>query len=370
MKVLYAGNTANFGYVVTHYLRLNDVNMELFMKKNPSIPSDPIKKDPTLNNIYPNWITFYDDTKPLWKLNILKKICDYDIIQTNTGLIIYSYFSRKPYVAQPIGSELRITAFSNSVKGFLMRQALHKAKVVIISTLNQELLLKKLKIKNYLVIPCYPEFAFFHPPDGPKTDFFNNFTIFHPTNLNWKTKGNEILINGFAKFIKNYSNSLLIIVEHGKDIEKTHNLVTKLNIKKNVKFVNGPLDYNSLINHYHNADVIADQFVSDEIGSIGREAMCSQKPLLTSFDDILYQKQFNSSPPILKAKSPDDVCSKLELLVDKKTRDRYGKESRLWMEKNNSIDVFAKKNKIIYESIISKEKFEILRNKIENFKNY
>lgn len=367
MKILYAGNTANIGYNIANHMRKIYVDMELLMQKNPGVESDPIIRDPSLNKIYPKWINFYDKTKSHWKISILKKMQKYDLIFANSGLILYSYFSQKPYIAQPIGSELRVTAFSKSLKGFLMRRSLHKASVVIIATPSQESLLKKLKIKNYFVIPCHLEISFFPPQTGQKTDFFDTFTVFHPTNLNWEAKGNDILIKGFALFLKNHPKTILLIVKHGKDLKKTYELVKTLNIEKNVKFVKGPLTYEQLKHYYHNADVIADQFIGSEIGAIGREVMCSQKPLLANFDETSYKTQFGTVPPILRTKSPDEINLKLELLVDDKIRDRYGKDGRLWMEKNNLMDVFAEKYKIICESIISKENFIILKTKIDDF---
>ena len=73
MRILYAGNTANFGYNVVYHIRKINVDIELLMEKNPGVASDPIIRDSTLNKIYPKWINFYDKTKSLWKINILKK---------------------------------------------------------------------------------------------------------------------------------------------------------------------------------------------------------------------------------------------------------------------------------------------------------
>ncbi|MCJ8305498.1 MAG: glycosyltransferase [Nitrosopumilus sp.] len=369
MKVLYAGNTANIGYNVVYHIRKINVNIELLMQKNPRVDSDPIVRDSTLNKIYPKWINFYDKTKSLWKINILKKMQNYDLILANSSLILYAYFSHKPYIIQPIGSELRVTAFSKSLKGFLMRRSLRKANVVIIATPASELLIKKLKIKNYFMIPCHPEISFFNPGKTLKTDFNDNFTIFHPTNLNWKEKGNDILIKGVAIFLKKYPKTTLLIVEHGIDLKKTYELIKKLDIEKNIKFIKGPLIYEQLKFYYHNADVVADQFIGSEIGAIGREVLCSQKPLLANFDKVAYETQFDTAPPIMRANTPDEVCSKLELLLDDETRDKYGKDGRLWMEKNNLMDAFVGKYKIICKSVISKENFEILKTKIDNFEN-
>jgi len=366
LKILYAGNVANFGYVVTNQLRRYGIEVDLLMEKNSPLEQDPLKKDATLHNEYPEWIHFFDKKKSKWKRSILKlmKNKKYDLIQAQSELIIFAYLSRKSFIAQPVGSDLRSLAFQNSIRGFLLRRALKKAKAVIISGPEQLSLVRKLNLNNFFVIPFSPEFSIFEPMIVNKSDSMDNFVIFHPANLDWIKKGNSILLEGFAKFVKDYSNASLIIVDRGKDSLKTHQLVKSLGIEGNVRFLKGPLNYEDLKYFYNMADVVADQFVLEDIGAIGREVMCSQKPLLANFNDDSYRNFYSELPPVAKASTSQEISDQLKILSDEKTRLEIGKKSREWMEKNNSISIFNKKMKILYVSILSGNNKEITSNKI------
>jgi len=370
LKILYAGNVANFGYVISKLLRTSEIEVDLLMKKNPPDHQDPLKKDPTLHNEYPHWIHFFDKKKHKWKRSILKLMREkkYDLIQAQSELIIFAYISRKSFVAQPVGSELRSLAFQNSIRGILMRRALKKAKAVIISGPEQLSLVRKLNLNNFVVIPFSPEFSSFEPMIVAKKELVDNFIIFHPANLDWTMKGNNILLEGFAKFVKDYIKASLIIIDWGKDSQKTHQLVKSLGIENKVNFLKKPLALEDLKYYYNMCDVVADQFVLEDIGAIGREAMCSQKPLLANFNEDGYRAFYTELPHVVKASTPQEVVTQLQILSNEKTRLDIGKKSREWMEKNNSTELFKKKIKILYDLILSGNNKEIFRQKINEVK--
>ena len=132
MKILQAGNLVNLGYIVTRELRKVGIDSDLIMERNPSKTSDPKVFDKNLGFNYPNWIKFYDRSKSGWKRNIIKTMRDkkYDLIHSYTELSIFAYLSRRPFIANPTGSDLREMAFSNSIRGILLRRALNKAKII------------------------------------------------------------------------------------------------------------------------------------------------------------------------------------------------------------------------------------------------
>lgn len=364
--ILHAGNMANIGYMVTKQLRANGVSTELLMEKDPVPSSNPTKLDTSLNNMFPDWIHFYDKKKSSWKWSVIKKMREkkYDLIHAYVELPIFAYLSRKPFVAHPQGSDLREMAFSNSIRGILLRRAYRKAKAIIVSSPEQIFLLKKLKLYNGILIPIIPEYPFFKPENISKDDFNDKLVIFHPANIDWKGKGNDILIKGFAKSIMKYPNMILIIVDRGIDSNKTHELVNSLKINDKVKFIDGPLDYKELKYYYNLSDIIADQFVLGQLGGIAREALCCQKPLLTSFNKEEYQKIYSDLPPIVNTKSIDEAINNLEYLQNKMVRDQIGKKGRDWVQKNSSMESMAKKLAIVYDSIENSEKIIKIRDKI------
>ena len=115
----------------------------------------------------------------------------YDLIHAQYGLIIYAYLSRRPFIAHIVGSDLRELAFSNSFRGMLMRRALKNAKIIFFTSPIDKLLLQKLNINNYIFIPIIWDTDYFKS-NNSKSVNNSNLTIFHPTNLNWKVKGNDV----------------------------------------------------------------------------------------------------------------------------------------------------------------------------------
>jgi len=368
MKILQAGNLTNLGYVTTRELRKNDIDSELIMEANPKKTSDPKLFDQNLDDNYPNWIKFYDRTKSGWKRKIIKTMRDkkYDIIHSYTELIIFSYLSRRHYIANPTGSDLRELAFSNSIRGILLRRALHKAKVVIAASPEVLDLLSKLKVKSGIFLPVLMDLELFKPNEfHSKSD---KLIIFHPSNLDWKSKGNNNIVKGFAKFVKEQPNSQLLIVDRGINSKKTHELVMKLSLEKNVDFIKGPLDFSEMIKYYDKSDVIADQFIIGEFGGIGRESLCMGKPVLGFYDINNYKKIFGEPPPVINAQSPNEISEQLHFLSDQSIREKLGKKGREWASKYHSSKINIKKLKIIYESVLDNENPSDIRQRLKTLK--
>ena len=357
MKILYAGNIANIGYTVAKELRKNDLEIDLLMEKSPIVEQDPLKQDPDLQNSYPDWVKFYEKNQSGWKRKIIKLMKSYDIVESQYEHNIFAYFARRPLISQIVGDDLRELAFSNSLRGFLLRRAFGKAKAVLYTTPAELSLLSRLNIKNALFLPLFVNLDFFKPIEVPRGDLADKLVVFHPSNL-WHLKGNVTLIEGFAKFVKNNPGAVLIMIDRGPDSQTIHGLVTRLGIEKNTFFLKGPLDSATLRHYYNVADIIADQFVVPEIGGIGREALCCQKPLMTIFDEAGYEKTYGEIPPALNATNSQEILERLEHLTDAKVRLELGKRGREWVCKFHSLDLYSKKIAILYEGIQSGQKLD------------
>lgn len=365
MKVLHAGNMVNLGYVITKQLRNENLNAELIMEKNPTQMSDPLVFDSKLTT-YPDWIYFLDKTKFSWKLNLIKKMRqNYDIIHADVEFPIFAYLSGKKFIAQTQGSDLRELAFSNSVKGILLRKAYHKAKAIIFFQPDHYPLFSKLNLKNEIFLPPGGYTAYYEPTIFTDDKYANKFLIFHPSDLNWRLKGNDILLKGFAEFLKDNSDSFMVIVDRGIDSDRTHALVKQLHLENNIEFIKGPLKPHELKKFYNIADVVADHFVYGSLGSIGWEVLSSQKPLLGFIFDDLYAKLYGESPPILNAKNSKQIQEQLEIIKDTKLRHKVGQLSRNWITKYHSPKTFSKKLIRLYELVIEGKKIDEIKYEIE-----
>lgn len=361
MRILHAGNMVNFAYLFVKKLRHDGIDSELLMNTNPHVSSDPLLYDQSLNNKYPEWIRFYDTSKKLWPLHIIKTMREnYDLIHSYVELPIFAYLSNRKFIATSQGSDLRRLAFSSSMKGFLLRRAYKKAKAIVCPTVGCFPLLSKLKLENGIFIPSIVDLKKFSPEINQKISN-EKFTIFHPTSQIWDIKGNDKLLRGFKKFIVKFPKSRLIIVDHNIDAEKTKSLVKDLHLEKVVSYVKGPLNVNNLKKYYNNSDVVADQFLATDLGGIGREVLSMKKPLLTSCWTEKYNEAFGSSPPIVNASTPEEIATQLELLTDQNFRQKIAQEGYNWMHKNFNPDIVSKKLQFLYEKILENQKISIIR---------
>ncbi len=370
MKILYAGNLANVGYYHVRNFRRHNFQIDLVMEKNPPPASDPFLRNKELTE-YPNWIKFYDKNSSSWKFELLKIMRDkkYDLIHAHVEFPIFAYASRRPFISQIMGSDLREMAFTNSLRGVLLRRAYRKSKLVLYSIPGDFERLSKLKVERKIFLPIlFDIFDFFKSQKTTITKFTSDFILFHPPSHIWDVKGNDILIRGFNKFLKNNPKALLITVNIGRDSQKSKELVKSLGIENNVYFLER-LNSSELLNYYNLADVVADQFILNGIGGIGMETFCCAKPLLTSCSPDCYLNMHPEPPPAVNAKTVDEICDQLELLKDPNIRKKYSMRGRNWLEKYQSPDTIHKQLVIIYESILNGEDVYEISKKIKKILN-
>ena len=367
MKVLHAGNLMNLGYVTVKHLRIQGIDAELLMETDPPVGSDPLTLDSTLNNKLPSWVHFYDKKKSSWKFQTIKKMREkqYDLIHAYVELPIFSYLSRRPFIVQTQGSDFRELALTNSLRGILLRRAYKKAKLVILSQADHTKLVSKFKLDNLIFLPYMWDTNYFTPIHFEEKLVDDKFVVFHPTRQSWEVKMNHILIKGFAEFVKNNPDSILVMLNFGPDSNRARELISSLGIEKNVKLIEKRLDSSKVLEYYNRSDVVADQFgTTGSLGATTLEAMSCEKPMLISIDKELHGKLYGEEIPAIRAITPLDVSKELEILKDEKIRKNVGKKSREWVLKHHSPEAVIKKLKIVYSSIINGESAIDIREKL------
>ena len=364
MKLLLAGNLANHGYFLTKLLRKNDVQAELLMKNNASITEDPKYLDSELVE-YPEWIKFYDVNKMNWKINVIKIMRKYDLIQSSTELPIFSYLSRKPYIAFTTGADIVKLAHEKSVKGFLMNRAYKKCKVLIYPSPYLKKYVDKLKIKKSIFLPLLWDYKKFQ--SNLKFEKEEKFTIFHPTNHIWHYKKNDRFLKAFLKLANEIKNIQLIIINRGQDFEKSLKILEQPIMKKQVKILPQTLPQSELINYYHKSDLIVDQFGVGSTGLIGQEVMACGKPLMQYVDNDLYEKFYSEKPPIVNAQTEDEIYQKLlDLVNDLNLGRQIGKKSQEWILKHHNHEKIIQKYIYLYHAVNENTKFKKIENDIND----
>ncbi len=193
-----------------------------------------------------------------------------------------------------------------------------------------------------------------------------NFIIFHHSRQIWKNipdpfsnKGNDLLVKGFAKFVHEVKNSeikpCLIMLEYGKDINETKNLVHELKIESNVKWFPLMARKDILIG-INFSDIVAGQFrISWLAYGAVYEALAMGKPIMHRRDDFLYKNIFPDLYPMISVKNSEDIYEALIAYINNPDYfQNIGRLGKNWLQKyliENAVECYTK-------LIFNKEKSE------------
>ena len=177
----------------------------------------------------------------------------------------------------------------------------------------------------------------------------HDIVVFHHSRQEWRadgalevqkhvwTKGNDILIRGFADFVANNPSvkSALIMFEYGTQVESSKNLVKELGITGNVFWF--PKSYRK--------DIMLGIQQSDlGVGELGLswysygtilEYMALGIPVVHKRDDALYAKTGKELYPMIHAQSPCDIQAALERAKNEPEKcKQIGITAKDWFKKN------------------------------------
>ena len=315
--------------------------------------NDPLTFDKNIDS-YPDWVHIYDNTKKGKLLSILKKMKEYDIVHAYNTLPIQAMLSRKPYLAQSGGDELRIQAFQNSLRGYLLRRAYRKANQFVYVWPIHKSLVERLGIKNAVYLPRIWDTENF-VRKNLKEEEEKSLTIFFPTMEDWETKGNDKFLKAFVKLCKENCDVFLYYVDWGKDSEKAKELLNLPKVKEKTIIIKGPISREEMSQYMEKSDIVADQFNSGSFTRLGIEAFIFGIPLLINLDEKLHTDLHGEAPPIINGKNETEIYSKLkELVHSRELINEIGRKAQEWGTKHFDLKKNIEKYIQIYENILKK----------------
>ena len=378
MRVLILGNLANDGYSVAKELRRMNVDVNLAINTSDfgmAMPEwedgnigktvDPYNFKPEqLKDAWqaPNWIRYFDFRNKLprkgnliakvrARIDVIKLMREYDIVETHVPWYIYSQFSAVPYVVYDAGA---IRYFPNG-KGFrdkLSRRGYRKAKSIMVTnpdTLEIFDRLHYLKKDRIFPVPFAIDPEKYKPMDAAdlRSQYANEgeLLLFSPSRQIWAEKGNDKMIRAYARFLKQFPESKFIMVSWSIDETKSIELVNTLGIQDNVKWIK-PVSKKFLIEYYSAADIVLDQFTLGSWGTSTPEAMSCGKPVLMYYKDNYITRAFGPEPPpILNSYSEDEIYTNLlKLAQDREFITDVGRKSRDWVSKTHHPHLVAQRH--------------------------
>jgi glycosyltransferase involved in cell wall biosynthesis len=276
--------------------------------------------------------------------SITSTMKEYDVVIAFGLGPIYAFSAEVPFIHYPYGGDLIIIPFQKNCVALLQRTALENAKYVIIGDPDLLEYLKKLGIASKAVfIPLMIDTDVYKPlsknqamnalePDL-RDRVYDKFIFFVPSRQDFYWKGSDKLLKAFCQLVQERKDVFMVLSGWGNDLEKSKALVEQLNLQEHTFFLPYILSKQRLINFFSAAHVVIDQFNLGAYGTSTMEAMACGKPVIMDCDMKRYSPYFKELPPILNAKSEEEIYFQMLKLAGNKGDicERIGKKSREWM---------------------------------------
>jgi glycosyltransferase involved in cell wall biosynthesis len=254
-------------------------------------------------------------------------------IPYDAGLIRYLPLSRKPLT--PHGQSF-FTRYSFK----LLKRSYEKAKKIIYTNPDTYSIFEEAGLSNKLTFIPFAILTDKYKPMSKKGMFKGyDVVFFMPSRHHWVEKGTDKVIRAFSRFISRNEKSLLIMVDWGKDIEASKQLIVDLNIPSSSYKLIKPVQKNQLIKLYNEVDVILDQFTLGSWGTTTPEAMACQKPVIMYYNKRDILRCFGSEPPIFNSHAIDEIAASMESCLDYSLREEMGRKARKWIEETHGPDI-------------------------------
>jgi len=370
LRIAHFGNIANDAFPVVQALVAKGLSAELYIYRPCHVTALPhwelgtfpesIVGDPYNPNLealdqlcpMPDWVHTLDlrRTNLISKAyKIIREMRKFDLIVAHVPFPIYAQFSGRPFVAFDAGAIRYMNLPGLRMR--LMRRAYRKAECVIVT--NPDTIFRHRFPNNRLEkVPFlidtnrYIPSSSYNYHDRLKADFL----VFCPARQYWKEKGNDILMNGFRKFmdVNPHVRAKLLLAKWGNDLAKSEKLIADLNLKDFVEWV--PLSSKpKLIELYNAVDVVADQFILGSYGTACPEAMSCAKPVVIHLEPSFILDFFGELAPVLEARTSDQVEKRLSQCLDPAFRNSIAKASRAWVLRHHAAEIVAKRHLEICE---------------------
>jgi len=285
----------------------------------------------------------------------------YDLIQAYATEPIHAWMfaSGRPYIAFEHGT-MREIPFEDSGRGRLLSLAYRKASKVLITNPDVMTSAQRLGLKNFQFIPHPVDETKYHPfrtslRDRLVNQYQTNLILFAPSRHNWALKGNDLLLNAFARLLESIPQKpILILSEWGQEVDRSRRLIEALDVGARVVWT-PPLNKMKLIDFYNASDIVLDQFTIGTFGTVTPEAMACGKPVMLHFDREVHNWCYAEMPPIIAAKTVAEIFEGLIRLVsDPGLRSAIGQSSREWIVKHHGWELVADRQIGIYRELLQR----------------
>jgi Glycosyltransferase len=136
----------------------------------------------------------------------------------------------------------------------------------------------------------------------------------------------------------------------GKEVGRSRRRISDLRCDDLVEWV-GPFGRVDFVKWLSASDVIFDQVIYPSFSGLTPRALSCGVPIIASYDHSSMKWMFPEPPPILSAKTVDEIVSRVKVAVSGQFRDSYRKRAREWVEKYHSSSVSLTKMSQAHEKV-------------------
>jgi hypothetical protein len=273
------------------------------------------------------------------------------VIGYSTDGIFPLVVGKRPYIAYEHGT-IRSIPFEPSTQGKLCNVTYRSADEVLITNCDNILAAQKLNLLRFSFVPhaILEEWRGGVQADVSRLrqireQYATDFLIFHPARQHWSAqldpnydKGNDVLIRGFSQFLFFRPKAVLLMVDWGQHVGKSRALIDDLGISRSVVWIR-PMPVREMCDYVAAADVLADQFVIGTFGGITPIGLMFEKPSLLYLNEDIHRWCFPDLPPILNARTPEEVLARLRNMLDEGAAKALGALAGAWYRRYHSLDV-------------------------------
>jgi acetyltransferase-like isoleucine patch superfamily enzyme/glycosyltransferase involved in cell wall biosynthesis len=271
----------------------------------------------------------------------LKAMFDYDVVNLSMAAVFLGCFCPRPYTVMPLGGELYISAFEETVFGLLFRASFRGAAHTLVAETDYGVYLDRLEAKSARTFaPLIVDTDIYTSgqddqlrSEWQRTCGGKRFLL-TVCRQSWEWKGNDRLIRAFARFSQARGfDWRLVLIAWGDSVQKSKDLIQSLSIADKVVWLQASSKA-LLRRRQRAADVICDQFVMEGYGSSVLESMAAGKPIIIRpVPRHSLGKFAGDPPPFLNATTEDEIHLVLNQLLDDGHIAAAGRASRDWLER-------------------------------------
>lgn len=165
-----------------------------------------------------------------------------------------------------------------------------------------------------------------------------------------KIKGIEYLLDAFSGVIKRCPNAHLVIAGTGEELTNLKEQAQLLNISEHVSFTGYVKEAQALMNIF---DIFTLPSLEEPFGMVCAEAMACSKPVVASnvggIPEIVVPQETGFLVPPQDAIALEE--SLVELILEQKMRERFGRNGRRRFEENFTIEKMGSRTQKLYEKL-------------------